>query len=218
MRLQSLRTEWAYSYLPLCDSVVSSVANKERTSSEDSEAGSYLEAIEKMEIVVLLLFAPLILLRHNLAVDKGSPILLVLLAISLSAQTIYSDPIAFHVTSVAQGDAADFCTTGQCSATRFTVEGYAAGENGTTVEYILDCVESENSFLTRLEVLDESLQRWLQNRGMSRQTRHRRSSFCPWQHSCHIAQRCSCLCSSLAWGPIVLVKQSICASNSRAQC
>jgi len=46
----------------------------------------------------------------------------------------------FHVTSVEQGDATDYCTTGKCSATRFTLGGYGV-EDGVTIEYVLDCVE-----------------------------------------------------------------------------
>lgn len=44
--------------------------------------------------------------------------------------------ISFHVTAVRSGDATDWCPTGECDATRITVEGYSA----TTV-YVLDCVE-----------------------------------------------------------------------------
>jgi hypothetical protein len=43
----------------------------------------------------------------------------------------------FHVTSVRTEDAKDWCTTGKCSATRITVEGYS-----DAVEYVLDCVET----------------------------------------------------------------------------
>lgn len=48
--------------------------------------------------------------------------------------------ILFHVTSVEQGDANDYCTTGECSATRFTVEGYTQDKDAA-VQYVLDCVE-----------------------------------------------------------------------------
>jgi hypothetical protein len=48
--------------------------------------------------------------------------------------------VSLHVTSVRQGDANDYCTTGRCSATRFTVEGYTQDEDGGT-QYVLECVE-----------------------------------------------------------------------------
>lgn len=44
----------------------------------------------------------------------------------------------FHVTSVEQSEATDYCTTGQCTATRFTVNRYT---RDNAVEYVLDCVE-----------------------------------------------------------------------------
>jgi hypothetical protein len=44
--------------------------------------------------------------------------------------------ISFHVTAVRSEDATDWCPTGECDATRITVEGYSA-----TTEYVLDCVE-----------------------------------------------------------------------------
>jgi hypothetical protein len=54
-----------------------------------------------------------------------------------------SPKIVFHVTSVEQGEATDWCTTGKCSATRFTVRGYAVDiEDRTPIEYVLDCVET----------------------------------------------------------------------------
>jgi hypothetical protein len=51
-----------------------------------------------------------------------------------------SETVSFHVTSVEQGEAKDYCTTGKCSATRFTVEGYTQDKDAS-VEYVLDCVE-----------------------------------------------------------------------------
>lgn len=48
----------------------------------------------------------------------------------------------FHVTSVQSEEAKDWCTTGKCSATRLTVEGYIAASGATSsVEYVLHCVE-----------------------------------------------------------------------------
>jgi hypothetical protein len=60
-----------------------------------------------------------------------------LLIAQLSGQ---SDRVSLHVTSVQQGDATDYCTTGKCSATRFTVEGYTQDKDGG-VQYVLECVE-----------------------------------------------------------------------------
>lgn len=42
----------------------------------------------------------------------------------------------FHVTSVRTEEATDWCTSNECSATRFTVEGYTP-----TVEYLTECIE-----------------------------------------------------------------------------
>ncbi len=53
------------------------------------------------------------------------------------------EKIVFHVTSVRSEDATDYCTTGKCSATRFTVEGYSDVKGRPTVtEYVLECVET----------------------------------------------------------------------------
>jgi hypothetical protein len=47
-----------------------------------------------------------------------------------------------HVTGVRSGEANDWCTTGKCSATKLTVEGYINASNGIrSVEYVLECVE-----------------------------------------------------------------------------
>jgi hypothetical protein len=51
------------------------------------------------------------------------------------------EKITFHVTSVSQADATDYCTTGKCSATRFTVEGYTQDKDAA-VQYVLECVET----------------------------------------------------------------------------
>lgn len=48
--------------------------------------------------------------------------------------------VTFHVTSVEQGEAPDYCTTGECSATKFTVEGYTQNKD-SGVQYVLECVE-----------------------------------------------------------------------------
>jgi hypothetical protein len=68
-------------------------------------------------------------------------IVVALLACRCLAQEV-GEKIVFHVTSVGSADATDYCTTGECSATRFTVEGYAnlRGSSAVTA-YVLDCVE-----------------------------------------------------------------------------
>jgi hypothetical protein len=50
------------------------------------------------------------------------------------------DKVSFHVTSVSQADANDWCTTRKCSATRITVEGYTQDKDAA-VQYVLECVE-----------------------------------------------------------------------------
>jgi hypothetical protein len=50
--------------------------------------------------------------------------------------------IIFHVTSVRHEDDATVCRSGECSATKFTVEGYADGPHtGSRIEYVLTCDE-----------------------------------------------------------------------------
>ena len=50
--------------------------------------------------------------------------------------------ITFHVTAVRSEETQDYCTSGNCSATRFTVEGYSDVKGDSTLtEYVLDCVE-----------------------------------------------------------------------------
>jgi hypothetical protein len=50
--------------------------------------------------------------------------------------------IVFHVTAVRSEEAHDWCTSGECSATRFTVEGYSDVKGSSTAtEYVLECVE-----------------------------------------------------------------------------
>ena len=71
---------------------------------------------------------------------KAIPFLLVVLAVHLTAQSNQGEQIYFHVTSVEQADATDWCTTGKCSATRFKVGGYRA-EGDASIEYALECVE-----------------------------------------------------------------------------
>ena len=53
-----------------------------------------------------------------------------------------SRKIVFHVTAVRQNDAEDYCTNANCSATRFTVEGYSnVSSDSRITEYMLECVE-----------------------------------------------------------------------------
>lgn len=50
--------------------------------------------------------------------------------------------IIFHVTSVHRADDDSLCQSGECSATKFTVEGYANGTHpGFRIEYVLTCDE-----------------------------------------------------------------------------
>jgi hypothetical protein len=63
-----------------------------------------------------------------------------LLAFTATAPSQQDEKVTFHVTSVEQGEATDYCTTGKCSATRFTVEGYTQDKDAA-VQYVLDCVE-----------------------------------------------------------------------------
>jgi len=70
-----------------------------------------------------------------------SLILASIFLVALAGQLFSQDErVLFHVTSVEQGDAADYCTTDKCSATRFTVEGYTQDKDAV-VQYVLDCVE-----------------------------------------------------------------------------
>jgi len=49
--------------------------------------------------------------------------------------------ISFHVTSVRQNEAEDYCTEANCSAIRFTVEGYSDASSDSRIQYLLECVE-----------------------------------------------------------------------------
>jgi hypothetical protein len=70
----------------------------------------------------------------------------VLLGLPLCARLLGQEQngqrITFHVTAVRSEDAHDYCTSGDCSATRFTVEGYSdvLGDSSLT-EYVLECIE-----------------------------------------------------------------------------
>lgn len=66
---------------------------------------------------------------------------IILLAFTAQAVSQQDERITFHVTSVEQSDATDYCTTGKCSATRITVEGYTQDKDAS-VQYVLDCVET----------------------------------------------------------------------------
>jgi hypothetical protein len=43
--------------------------------------------------------------------------------VAFTGQSSRDEKVSFLVTSVEQDEATDYCTTGKCSATRFTVEG-----------------------------------------------------------------------------------------------
>jgi hypothetical protein len=50
--------------------------------------------------------------------------------------------INFHVTSVRQEDDKTVCQTGECSATKITVEGYAnLPHTGSRIDFVLTCEE-----------------------------------------------------------------------------
>lgn len=66
---------------------------------------------------------------------------IIFLAFAVPAGSQQDERVTFHVTSVEQSDATEYCTTGKCSATRFTVEGYTQDKDAS-VQYVLDCVET----------------------------------------------------------------------------
>jgi hypothetical protein len=61
-----------------------------------------------------------------------------IILLALTAKAVSQQKITFHVTSVSQADATDYCT--KCNATRFTVEGYTQDKDAA-VQYVLECVE-----------------------------------------------------------------------------
>jgi hypothetical protein len=69
----------------------------------------------------------------------------VLLGLSLNGPSLAQEkgtPITFHVTAVRSGEAHDSCTDADCSATRYTVEGYVdVKSDSSLIEYVLDCVQ-----------------------------------------------------------------------------
>jgi hypothetical protein len=70
----------------------------------------------------------------------------ILLGLPLTGQLVgqkqSAKKITFHVTAVRSGKALHWCQSDDCSATRFTVEGYSdvTGDSHLT-EYVLECVE-----------------------------------------------------------------------------
>jgi hypothetical protein len=106
---------------------------------------------------------------------------LLLLSGRLDGQTkedgLNGTKIVFHVTAVSQKEDPIVCDTGECSAMKFTIEGYAGGEQaGYQIEYVLTCDEylaykptphlstscsrlhANNSYLARL--YDDSISFW----------------------------------------------------------
>jgi hypothetical protein len=69
-------------------------------------------------------------------VTLASIIILAFAARAVSQQ----EQVTLHVTSVEQGEAPDYCTTGKCNATKVTVEGFTHDKDGG-VKYVLECVE-----------------------------------------------------------------------------
>jgi hypothetical protein len=61
-----------------------------------------------------------------------------IILIAFAVPAVCGDKVTFHVTSVSQSDATDYCT--ECNATRFTVEGFTQDKDGG-VNYVLECVE-----------------------------------------------------------------------------
>jgi hypothetical protein len=81
--------------------------------------------------------------------------LTLLLSLFLSAATAKADgdTAVLHVTSVRQDEAKDWCDTGKCVATRFTVEGYRAAKNpNQVIRYVLECVEVVNTETGKLTI------------------------------------------------------------------
>jgi hypothetical protein len=64
-----------------------------------------------------------------------------------SGATVHNDGakgihVTFHVTSVRYEEDSTVCDTGECSATKFTIEGYANGApSGSRIAYVLTCDE-----------------------------------------------------------------------------
>jgi len=78
--------------------------------------------------------------------------ILMLMSVPLCSSAAGNDVI-LHVTSVRQEDAKDWCETGKCHATRFTVEGYRAAKNpNQVIRYVLECVEVRSTETMRLEI------------------------------------------------------------------
>jgi hypothetical protein len=63
------------------------------------------------------------------------------------------DKAVLHVTSVRKEEAKDWCDTGNCAATRFTVEGYRAAKNpNQVIRYVLECIEVVNLETNRISL------------------------------------------------------------------
>ena len=62
------------------------------------------------------------------------------LSVHLLGQEQNEPKIAFHVTAVRQGEVHEYCTSSNCSETKFTVEGYSVGNGGShSTEYVVEC-------------------------------------------------------------------------------
>jgi hypothetical protein len=81
-------------------------------------------------------------MRLWLALVLGSCLFPIMTVLAQQPKDGGSIPIVFHVTSVKQDEPPDWCTTGQCNAVRFTVEGYARVEHDAhPTQFVLKCIE-----------------------------------------------------------------------------
>lgn len=82
--------------------------------------------MRRCEIVALLMLAGLLPLSEQLLGQEKT-----------------AQKMIFHVTAVRSEEPPDWCTTGECSATRFTVEGYSVVKGDLhSTEYVLECIEA----------------------------------------------------------------------------
>jgi hypothetical protein len=82
--------------------------------------------------------------RINMICMKPAFILALLFGLFLGGPSFGQEftKATLHVASVRSGEAKDWCETGECSATRHTVEGYITSKDDPiSVEYVLECVE-----------------------------------------------------------------------------
>src|SRR5580765_4646369 len=83
----------------------------------------------------------------------------IVLGLILCSPVKADDMTTLHVTSVRRDEPSDWCSTGKCIATRFTVDGYRAAKNpNQVIRYVLECVETISTETMKYELICPKVQ------------------------------------------------------------